>query len=219
MDYKFKHGDKVRVVRLNSQCTGVVRLNSQCTARNSSRIKVGDVFTIEGPFDHSFAGSNERIYSVQEKTLIFWEDELELVDGVQDNKEAANVEMVHLDFMIPKNNKEKAIRIAKDAVKKVYFWTQEDINLAKTTVLKWVNEAVANGGSVVWEHNTFCKTERVRTITCFYYDSMNVTRYEKRSFDFGEDDCYSEWIGKCITLAKVLNKLIPDFIKQKTRVE
>lgn len=37
MDYKFKHGDKVRVVRLNSQCT----------AQNSSRIKVGDVFTIE----------------------------------------------------------------------------------------------------------------------------------------------------------------------------
>lgn len=209
MDYKFKHGDKVRVVRLNSQCT----------AQNSSRIKVGDVFTIEGPLDRSFVGSNERIYSVQEKTLIFWEDELELVDRVQDNKEAANVEMVHLDFMIPKNNKEEAIRIAKDAVKKVYFWTQEDINLAKTTVLKWVNEAVANGGSVVWEHNTFCKTERVRTITCFYYDSMNVTRYEKRSFDFSEDDCYSEWIGKCITLAKVLNISIPDFIKQKTRVE
>lgn len=204
MDYKFKHGDKVRVVRLNSQCTA---------------IKVGDVFTIEGPLDRSFVGSNERIYSVQEKTLIFWEDELELVDGVQDNKEAANVEMVHLDFMIPKNNKKEAIRIANDAIKKVYSWTQEDINLAKTTVLKWVNEAVANGGSVVWEHNTFCKTERVRTITCFYYDSMNVTIYEKRSFDFGEDDCYNEWIGKCITLAKALNKLIPDFIKQKTRVE
>lgn len=116
MDYKFKHGDKVRVVRLNSQCT----------AQNSSRIKVGDVFTIEGPLDRSFVGSNERIYSVQEKTLIFWEDELELVDGVQDNKEAANVEMVHLDFMIPKNNKAEAIRIAKDAVKKVYSWTQED---------------------------------------------------------------------------------------------
>lgn len=209
MDYKFKHGDKVRVVRLNSQCT----------ARNSSRIKVGDVFTIEGPFDRSFVGGNERIYSVQGKTLILWEDELELVDGVQDNKEAANVEMVHLDFMIPKNNKEEAIRIAKDAVKKVYSWTQEDINLAKTTVLKWVNDVVANGGSVVWDHNTFCKTERVPTITCFYYDSMNVTRYEKRSFDFGEDDCYNEWIGKCITLAKVLNKLIPDFIKQKTRAE
>lgn len=209
MDYKFKHGDKVRVVRLNSQCT----------AQNSSRIKVGDVFTIEGPFDHSFVGSNERIYSVQEKALIFWEDELELVDGVQDNKEAANVEMVHLDFMIPKNNKEEAIRIAKDAVKKVYSWTQEDINLAKTTVLKWVNDVVANGGSVVWDHNMFCKTERAPTITCFYYDSMNVTRYEKRSFDFGEDNCYNEWIGKCITLAKVLNKLIPDFIKQKTRVE
>ena len=123
MDYKFKHGDKVRVVRLNSQCT----------SRNSPGIKVGDVFTIKGPFDRSF-GSNKMIYSVQEKTLIFWEDELELVDGVQDNKEAANVEMVHLDFMIPKNNKEEAIRIAKDAVKKVYFWTQEDINLAKTTV-------------------------------------------------------------------------------------
>ena len=167
MDYKFKHGDKVRVVRLNSQCT----------AQNSSRIKVGDVFTIEGPLDRSFVGSNERIYSVQEKTLIFWEDELELVDGVQDNKEAANVEMVHLDFMIPKNNKEEAIRIANNAVKKVYSWTQEDIDLAKTTVLKWVNDAVANGGSVVWDHNTFCKTERVRTITCFYYDSMNVTRY------------------------------------------
>lgn len=57
MDYKFKHGDKVRVVRLNSQCT----------AQNSSRIKVGDVFTIEGPLDRSFVGSNERIYSVQEK--------------------------------------------------------------------------------------------------------------------------------------------------------
>ena len=97
MDYKFKHGDKVRVVRLNSQCTA---------------IKVGDVFTIEGPLDRSFVGSNERIYSVQEKTLIFWEDELELVDGVQDNKEAANVEMVNLDFMIPKNNKKEAIRIA-----------------------------------------------------------------------------------------------------------
>lgn len=204
MDYKFKHGDKVRVVRLNSQCTA---------------IKAGDIFTIEGPFDRSFVGSNERIYSVQEKTLIFWEDELELVDGVQDNKEAANVEMVHLDFMIPKNNKGEAIRIAKDAVKKVYSWTQEDINLAKTTVLKWVNDVVANGGSVVWECNTFCKTEKVYTITCFYYDSMNIAECEKRSFDFGEDDCYNEWIGKCITLAKVLNKLIPDFIKQKTRVE
>lgn len=30
MDYKFKHGDKVRVVRLDNQCT----------ARNSFRIKV-----------------------------------------------------------------------------------------------------------------------------------------------------------------------------------
>lgn len=205
MDYKFKHGDKVRVVRLNNQCT----------ARNSFRIKVGDVFTIEGPFDRSFG-----IYSVQEEeTLVFWEDELELVDGVQDNKEVTNVEMIHLDFMIPKNNKEEAIRIAKDAVKKVYFWTQEDINLAKTTVLKWVNDVVANGGSVVWECNTFCKTEKGYTITCFYYDSMNIAECEKRSFDFGEDDYYNEWIGKCITLAKVLNNLIPDFIKQKTRVE
>lgn len=209
MDYKFKHGDKVRVVRLNSQCT----------ARNSFRVKVGDVFTIEGPFDHSFAGNNERIYTVQEKTLIFWEDELELVNEVQDDKEAAHAEMIHLDFMIPKNNKEEAIRIAKDAVRKAYSWTQEDIDLAKTTVLKLANDVIANGGSVVWDFNTFCKTERVFTITCFYYDSMNATKYKKQSFDFSEDDCYNEWIGKCITLAKVLNKLIPDFIKQKTKVE
>lgn len=110
MDYKFKHGDKVRVVRLDNQCT----------ARNSFRIKVGDVFTIEGPFDRSF-GSNKMIYSVQEEeTLVFWEDELELVDRVQDNKEAANVEMVHLDFMIPKNNKKEAIRIANSAKYKIY---------------------------------------------------------------------------------------------------
>lgn len=60
MDYKFKHGDKVRVVRLNSQCT----------SRNSPGIKVGDVFTIKGPFDRSF-GSNKMIYSVQEKNTHF----------------------------------------------------------------------------------------------------------------------------------------------------
>lgn len=196
---KFKPGDKVRIVNFNR---GTER-------KDECNIDVGDVLTIKTVCSDIIIG--DQAYTVKEVPgWAFFDSELELV---------TKQNTIELHLTIPLDDKKQAHSLVHNLVERAYEekakerkkWTEEEIDLAKSKIAEWVNEAVLKGDDVGWDsYNNI-------VISCYYHKGLQA-RIPDMIYGQAKpsgDDVYNEWIGKCVSLAKAMGKPVPGFITHK----
>ena len=211
---KFQKGDKVRITAFKY---GVNR-------HDNGGFNVGDIITITNVNDRPFW---PYYYNVAETDdYIFFEDELELVKPDTCKHDCSTCtchdDTVTISADIPLNDKREAHRIVHTMVEKAYQdaaepktkplpnpWTAVEIEKARRIVTDWTKALIYHGGDLYWHIQPEDGLEAV------VYKSLNADDYFIGYAAPHHSDEYNIWIGKCVSLAKALNKPIPDFITNK----
>lgn len=184
--------------------------------------KVGDKITIKEA--HNIDVGEPYYVAVENNAYIFWESELDTVkdDTCSHNYDACTCrkDTVTINTDIPLNDKKEAHRIVHAMVEKAYTdvastkkkperqpWTQWEIENARDYVMDWAYTLIYNGGDLYW--NRIGDMIRV----CVYSSLVGFAKFAEASPHHSDE--YNEWIGKCVSLAKALDKPIPDFITRK----
>lgn len=208
---KFKPGDKVRIVRFKH--------GNNCEAK----YRVGDIITIDKVYCD---GSCPAYEIVGDDVWIFHEDELELVKSDTCKHDCPTCTCHHgtvtLNTNIPLDDKKEAHRIVHAMVEKAYQdaakpktkplpnpWTAVEIEKARRIVTDWTKALIYHGGDLYWHIQPEDGLEAV------VYKSLNADDYFTGYAAPHHSDEYNIWIGKCVSLAKALDKPIPDFITNK----
>lgn len=109
--------------------------------------------------------------------------------------------------------KEAAMRTAKKKIEEVFSskdWTDADISAARDLIASLVSKAVKDGGEV-----SFKKIGN--TISCCLYESSFSFFHETADATPQGQDIPNDWIGKCVSICKVMHEPIPSFITNKNR--
>lgn len=208
---KFKPGDKVRI-------TAFKHGNDR-----EAKYRIGDIITIDNVYCEGPCPTYEI---VGDDDWIFHEDELELVksDTCSHNCDTCTChdDTVTINTDIPLNDKKEAHRIVHAMVEKAYkdaakpktkplpeLWTAVEIERARRIVTDWAEALIYHGGDLYWHIQPEGGLEAV------VYKSLDAADYFIGYAAPHHSDEYNVWIGKCVSLAKALNKPIPDFITNK----
>lgn len=109
--------------------------------------------------------------------------------------------------------KEAAMRMAKKKIEEAFNskdWTDTDISAARDLTASLVSKAVKDGGEV-----SFKKIGN--TISCCLYESSFSFLHETADATPKGRDIPNDWIGKCVSICKVMHEPIPSFILNKNR--
>lgn len=109
--------------------------------------------------------------------------------------------------------KEAAMRTAKKKIEEAFSskdWTDADISAARDLIASLVSKAVKDGGEV-----SFKKIGN--TISCCLYESSFSFLHETADATPKGQDVPNDWIGKCVSICKVMHEPIPKFIYNKNR--
>lgn len=204
---KFKPGDKVRIVCFKY---GNMR---------KAKYRVGNIITIDKVH---YDGPCPAYEIVGDDDWIFHEEELELIKSDTCKHDCSTCtchdNTVTLSADIPLNDKKEAHRIVHAMVEKVYQdaakplpnpWTAVEIERARRIVTNWTETLIYHGGDLYWQIQPEDGLEAV------VYKSLNANDYFTGYAAPHHSDEYNIWIGKCVSLAKALNKPVPDFITNK----
>ena len=208
---KFKSGDKVRI-------TAFKHGNDR-----EAKYRIGDIITIDNVYCEGPCPAYEI---VGDDDWIFYEDELEPVKDNTCKHDCSTCtchdDTVTLSVDIPLDDKKEAHRIVHAIVEKAYQdaakpktkplpnpWTAVEIERARRIVTNWTEVLINHGGDLYWHIQPEDGLEAV------VYKSLNADDYFTGYAAPHHSDEYNVWIGKCVSLAKALNKPIPDFITNK----
>lgn len=212
---KFKVGD---IARITAFKYGLDRYYK-------AGFKVGDKITIREV--HNFHAGEPYYEAAENNAYIFWESELDTVkdDTCSHNCDTCTChkDTVTINTDIPMNDKKEAHRIVHAMVEKAYTdaaktktkpkhtpWTEDEIALARELVSDWAYDVIFGGGDLYWT----CRTKD-NEISAVVYKTLGWSKQHRGHSAPHHADEYNEWIGKCVSLAKALNKPIPDFITSK----
>lgn len=208
---KFKPGDKVRIMRFKHG------------NNRKAKYRAGDIITIDKVHCVGLCPTYEI---VGDDDWIFHEDELELVKSDTCKHDCPTCTCHHgtvtLNTNIPLDDKKEAHRIVHAMVEKAYQdaakpktkplpnpWTVVEIEKARRIVTDWTKALIYHGGDLFWHIQPEDGLEAV------VYKSLNADDYFTGYAAPHHSDEYNIWIGKCVSLAKALDKPIPDFITNK----
>lgn len=211
---RFKTGDKVRIREFKH---GVDR-------HYKGGFNDGDIITITRVHEILFGTDYYDVAETGE--YIFFEDELEPVNDDTCKHDCPTCTCHHdtitINTDVPLDNKKEAHRIVHAMVEKAYQdaakpktkplpepWTAVEIERARRTVTNWAEDLIYHGGDLYWHIQLEGGLEVV------VYTSLKADDHHFGYAAPHHSDQYNVWIGKCVSLAKALDKPVPDFIKNK----